>query len=107
MAKQTITKLIDDIDGSEASESLSFSFDGAEYEIDLNEEHANRLREALRPFTDAGRRTSGGRGRPTTRKASTGNDTKAIRLWAVDNGFQVNSRGRIQADIIEKYHAAH
>jgi Lsr2 len=105
MARKTIVTLEDDLDGSKASETVNFAVDGAEYEIDLNDEHANELREALRRYTDAARKTSGGRSRQA-HKASR-NDAKAIRMWALDNGIQVNTRGRIQADVVEKYQAAH
>lgn len=105
--RKTIVVLSDDIDGSEASESIQFALDGAEYEIDLNDEHARELREVLQRFAQAGRKASGGRGRPAGRKSSgSGMDTKAVRLWALDNGFKVNTRGRIQQDILEKYQAA-
>ncbi len=109
MAKKTVVVLEDDIDGSEASETISFALDGSEYVIDLNEGHANELRGALSRFTDAGRKVSGGRGRPVARtKSSQGApDAKAVRMWAVENGIQVNTRGRIQAEVVEKYEAAH
>lgn len=109
MAKKTVVVLEDDIDGSEASETISFALDGSEYVIDLNEGHANELRRALSRFTDAGRRISGGRGRPANRTKSSqgGPDAKAVRMWALENGIQVNTRGRIQADVVEKYEAAH
>ncbi|MHC6231979.1 histone-like nucleoid-structuring protein Lsr2 [Arthrobacter sp. MMS24-T111] len=109
MAKKTVVVLEDDIDGSEASETISFALDGSEYVIDLNEGHANELRGALSRFTDAGRRVSGGRGRPAARTKSSqgGPDAKAVRMWAVENGIQVNTRGRIQAEVVEKYEAAH
>lgn len=108
MARKVITILSDDLDGSEANETISFALDGTEYEIDLNETNAAELRNALSRFTDAARKTSSGRGRSTARKSSgSGVDTKSVRLWAIENGFQVNTRGRIQADIMEKYQAAH
>jgi hypothetical protein len=109
MAKKTVVLLEDDIDGSEAKETITFSLDGTEYEIDLNEGHANELREALARFTEAGRKVAGGRGRPASRTRSSlgGQDAKAVRLWAAENGIQVNTRGRIQADVVEKYEAAH
>ncbi|PTT70380.1 histone-like nucleoid-structuring protein Lsr2 [Arthrobacter sp. HMWF013] len=109
MAKKTVVVLEDDIDGSEASETISFALDGSEYVIDLNEGHANELREALSRFTDAGRKVSGGRGRPVARTKSSqgGPDAKAVRMWAVENGIQVNTRGRIQAEVVEKYEAVH
>ena len=110
MAKKTVVLLEDDIDGSEANETISFVLDGSEYEIDLNEGHANELREALARFINAGRRVTGGRGRPVARTKSSshgGPDAKAVRLWAAENGIQVNARGRIQADVVENYEAAH
>jgi hypothetical protein len=107
MATKIITRLEDDLDGSEASETISFALDGIEYAIDLNDEHAGELREALRRFTDAARKTSGGRGRPARKSAGGQADAKTVRMWALDNGLQVNTRGRIQADIVEQYQAAH
>jgi hypothetical protein len=47
MAKKTVVLLEDDIDGSEATGTLSFALDGSDYEIDLNEGHAKELREGL------------------------------------------------------------
>jgi hypothetical protein len=110
MAKKTVVILSDDLDGSEASESIQFALDGTEYEIDLNNDNANELRGALERFTAVARKTSGGRSRPSGRKSSSshgGPDAKAVRQWAAENGIQVNTRGRIQADIVEKYEAAH
>ncbi|MBX7445974.1 MULTISPECIES: Lsr2 family protein [unclassified Arthrobacter] len=110
MAKKTVVVLEDDIDGSEASETISFALDGSEYVIDLNEGHANELRGALSRFTEAGRRVSSGRGRSAaarTKSSQGGPDAKAVRMWAVENGIQVNTRGRIQAEVVEKYEAAH
>jgi hypothetical protein len=106
--RKTVVVLEDDIDGSEASETLNFSVDGTEYEIDLNADHANELRSALSRYTNAARKVTSGRSRPVARKTSgAGTDAKAIRMWAIDNGLQVNTRGRIQADIVEKYLASH
>lgn len=104
MARKIITILSDDLDGSEASETVNFALDGTEYEIDLTEAHANELREALRKYTNVARKASGGRGRPARKTSSS--DAKAIRMWALNQGMQVNTRGRIQADIVEKYQAA-
>jgi len=110
MAKKTVVVLEDDIDGSEASETISFALDGSEYVIDLNEGHANDLRGALERYTDAGRKVTGGRGRSAAARAKSsqaGPDAKAVRMWALENGIQVNTRGRIQAEVVEKYEAAH
>jgi hypothetical protein len=110
MAKRVITTLEDDLDGSEANETIIFSIDGAEYEIDLNDAHANELREAMNKYTSVARK-SAGRAKQT-RRASNGNgngngngstDTKAVRAWAIENGIPISTRGRIQADVMERY----
>jgi hypothetical protein len=108
MARKTVITLEDDLDGSEASETVQFAIDGTEYEIDLSEEHANELRQVIGRFTGAARKSSGARGRPTGRKSPSGGiDAKIIRKWAQDKGLTVNARGRIQAEIVEQYQAAH
>lgn len=108
MAKRVITTLEDDLDGSEAIETINFSIDGTEYEIDLNDAHANELRGAMNKYTSVARKTAG-RARPA-RKPAAGigaNDTKAVRAWAIENGIAISSRGRVQADVIARYEAAH
>lgn len=104
MAKRTVVLLEDDIDGSEASETVTFALDGNDYEIDLNVPHANELREALKRYVSVARKP-GGRGRAARRSAADP-DTKTIREWAKQNGIEVNSRGRIHGDVVEKYKAA-
>ncbi|AOT05828.1 histone-like nucleoid-structuring protein Lsr2 [Arthrobacter sp. U41] len=103
MAQRVVTLLEDDFDSSKASETLSFALDGVEYAIDLNDSHARELREVFSRYTKAARKT-GGRAR-TARPASS--NAREVRLWAVGQGLPVNTRGRIQADIMETYEAAH
>jgi Lsr2 len=64
MAQKVQTVFIDDLDGTEADGTVRFSLDGTEYEIDLNADHTQALREALAPYVDAGRRVSGSARRP-------------------------------------------
>jgi hypothetical protein len=109
MVKRVITTLEDDLDGSEANETITFSIDNAEYEIDLNDAHADELREVIGRYTAVARKTAG-RPRPARRViagAGGGNDTKVVRAWAIENGILVSARGRIQADVMERYAAAH
>lgn len=106
MAKRVITTLEDDLDGSEANETIIFSIDAAEYEIDLNNVHAAELREAMNKYTAVARKTTGRTG-PARRRSTGSKDAKAVRAWAVENGIPVNARGRIQADVMERYAAAH
>ncbi|MFB7247396.1 hypothetical protein CW362_22030 [Streptomyces populi] len=105
MAQQIITRLLDDLDGSEAFETIVFGLDGKTYEIDLNEENAGKLREALAPYVDKGRKQSqsrGGKRAGATPVAVDGN-TALVRAWAKENGYEVNDRGRVPAEIKEAY----
>jgi len=98
MAQKVQVVLIDDLDGGEASETVTFGLDGASYEIDLSEQNAAQLR-----------RVSGRTSRPTARRggSSSSTDTTAVRAWAKENGFKVSERGRISAEVQEAYAAAH
>lgn len=116
MATQTTITLIDDIDGSEAVETVEFALDGASYEIDLNEKHAKKLRDVLANYVAHarhvdGRRTSGGRrSRASSGRANARNSREqlqAVRDWARKQGYEVSDRGRIAAAIQEAFDAAH
>ena len=43
MAPKTVVTLIDDIDGGGAVRTVTFSLDGRDYEIDLNNSHMDAL----------------------------------------------------------------
>lgn len=111
MAQKVQVLLVDDLDGGEADETVTFALDGKTYEIDLTTANADKLRGALEPYAKSGRRT-GGRaaagGRGKARIAAGGHkDTAEIRKWAKENGYNVNDRGRVPADIREAYEKAH
>ncbi|MDP9443321.1 MAG: Lsr2 family protein [Actinomycetota bacterium] len=112
MAQKVVTRLEDDIDGSEAAETVTFGLDGKQYQIDLNEEHAGDLREVLAPFISVARPLGGAGGGRKARAAapqqrtSTEVDSKAVRVWAEANGIKVSPRGRLSADVVEQYRAA-
>ncbi len=118
MAQKVLTTLQDDIDGSKASETVTFSLDGVTYQIDLNARHATRLRKTFAPFITAGRRVSGRTTRRNigTRPAAarqarpepvpTPVDPAAVRAWAAANRIKVSPRGRIPGSIIEQFRAA-
>ena len=113
----TITQMTDDLDGSEAVLTLSYSFDGQAYEIDLNEKNAEEFREAVAPYLSASRKagpaktSSAGRGSRSgggkAPKADGEVDTQAVRAWAQEQGLEVNTRGRISGKVLEQYRAAH
>ncbi|ACZ31981.1 hypothetical protein Xcel_2975 [Xylanimonas cellulosilytica DSM 15894] len=111
MVQKTQVVLIDDIDGTEADETVTFALDGVSYEIDLTSAHAAELREALASWIGHGRKSSA---RAAAAPRSTGRRTSAdraqlakIREWARDNGFKVSDRGRISAEVIAAFEAAH
>ena len=43
LKKYQVAKMVDDLDGSEATRTIRFSIDGAHYEIDLSKENADQL----------------------------------------------------------------
>ena len=113
MAQKVNIVLVDDIDGSDATQTVTFGLDGASYEIDLNDDHASALREALATYVGHGRKVGRGGGARRTRSTSTastasasGASAKEIREWAKANGHAVPDRGRIPADVREAYDAA-
>ena len=58
MAQKVQTLFVDDLDGSAADGTVRFGLDGTDYEIDLNTEHAQALRDALARYVSAGRRAA-------------------------------------------------
>ncbi|MGX1162798.1 Lsr2 protein [Arthrobacter sp. SLBN-100] len=109
MAQKVNIILVDDLDGGSADENVKFGLDGASYEIDLSAANAAELRSSLERFIGAARKASGGGGRTARTKPSGGgrsHDSAQIRQWARENGYTVNSRGRIQAEIQEAYQKA-
>jgi hypothetical protein len=113
MAQKVTVSLVDDLDGSEAEETVEFGLDGAFYEIDLSEDNAERLRDALAEYVEHARR-SGGRKRPAgrgvvgraPRTASADREqNQAMREWARKQGMNISDRGRIPKEVAEAYNA--
>jgi hypothetical protein len=105
MAQKVNIILVDDLDGSEADETLTFGLDGTTYEIDLNDRNAAALREALSGYVGHARKVTSGARRG--RKAAGSSNTKDVREWARGQGMDVSERGRISADVQQAYDAAH
>lgn len=120
MAQKVVVSLVDDLDQSEADETVEFGLDGATYEIDLSESNASVLRDKLADYVAHARR-SGGRRKsstasspaPASRRAGGGRaavdreQNQAIREWARKQGMTVSERGRIPSEVSEAYHKAH
>ena len=112
MAQKHIVQLIDDLDDGTADETVSFSVDGAAYEIDLSASNAAKLRDSLAPYVANARRAGRGGVRTSSPTASSPkrarNDreqTHAVREWARKNGHSIGEKGRIPARILDAYNA--
>lgn len=109
MAQKVQVVLVDDLDGGDADETVTFALDGVAYEIDLNAKNAAALREALAPWVGharrvGGRTRSGGARRGGTPRSAGGKNSE-IREWARANGYTVSERGRIPAEVKSAYDA--
>ena len=115
MAKQVITVLTDDLDGTDADRTVEFGLDGVSYAIDLSEKNVGKLRTALEPYLTVATRMgrTGGNGRigsratPPAKGRTTRDQNQEIRQWASQNGHTLSDRGRIPAPIIAAFNAAH
>ena len=117
MAQKVQVVLVDDLDGGTADETVSFSLDGAAYEIDLTTENAQKLRDQLAAYVGSARRVGGRGGRGRSRGGRSGGadaggrrsgsrrggESAQIREWARNSGYQVSERGRISAEIRDAY----
>ncbi|MEJ2863221.1 histone-like nucleoid-structuring protein Lsr2 [Actinomycetospora flava] len=125
MAQRTTVTVLDDLDQSEADETVEFGLDGVRYEIDLTEKHATALCDALKDFVEHARRTGGRRrgsstGAAGSSRAGSGSrgglgdraggttsvdreQNHAIRDWAPTQGMTISDRGRIPREVTEAY----
>ncbi|WP_040796135.1 histone-like nucleoid-structuring protein Lsr2 [Nocardia higoensis] len=110
MARKVTVLLVDDIDGtSVADETVAFALDGVNYELDLAASNAEQLRKMFAQWTPYARRVGKAPGAKTAGKARRDGEqdqTLAIRKWALSEGMQVSSRGRVSAKVVEAYHRA-
>jgi len=108
MAQKVHIVLEDDLDGSDASQTVTFALDGTSYEIDLNDKNAAALRDAMATYVGHARKVTGARrGRRSSAATSAGHSAKEIRDWARSHGHKVPERGRIPASVREAFEAAH
>jgi len=105
MAQKVQVLLLDDLDGGEADETVSFSLDGGTYEIDLSGTNATKLRDSLHPYVEHARKAGTTR-RRRSRGTSSRERSAEIRTWAKSRGKKVNERGRIPQTIVDEFEAA-
>ena len=114
MAQRTTVQLIDDITGEAIEDgkgrTVTFAVDGVDYEIDLAEKQANKFAEALETYVSHARKVGGRRASSSTPNRSSKSqrdyEPKAVREWAKSNKIELPPRGRIPADVIQKFRDA-
>jgi hypothetical protein len=116
VAQKVVTLLTDDITGKDIpegeGETIDFAFGGYTYSIDLDTKNAKKFRDAMAYYIDHARRTGKSNVLPLRRsgegrRSSSDVDPSEVRAWAEESGYEVSPRGRIRAEIIEAYRAAH
>ncbi len=117
MARQITERLIDDLDGSDATQTVEFAYKGKSYTLDLNDNNASDFEDALARYIaaagkpDTAQSSRGGRGGKRQAPASAGRSDgdyspKDVRAWAQANDVEVPARGRIPGKVIEQYKAS-
>jgi len=106
MAQKTIIQLEDDIDGTEADETVAFALDGTNYEMDLTSENADALRGVLDNYTAKARKVGKAKSSRKAAAAPSGPAAAEVRAWAKDNGHNVSDRGRIPAEVRRAFDSA-
>ncbi|HEY6797232.1 MAG TPA: Lsr2 family protein [Kineosporiaceae bacterium] len=114
MAQKVVTLLTDDITGKEIPEgdgaTIDFAFQGYTYTIDLDAKNAKKFRDTMALYIEHARRTGKSNVVPLRRsgeRRTSDVDPSEVRAWAEENGYEVSPRGRIKAEIVEAYKAAH
>ncbi|WP_275792879.1 histone-like nucleoid-structuring protein Lsr2 [Prescottella equi] len=110
MAQKVVVQLIDDLEGEpidSGGETISFAVNGVEYSIDLNEKNATEFHRKMDYYIKYATRVGGRKAARPAKRTTNGANTQQIREWANANGYTVSARGRIAADILESYTAAH
>jgi hypothetical protein len=114
VSQKIIYQLVDDLSGEAIAEgegeTVRFAIDGVSYEIDVTKANAAKLRKAVAPYAEAGRRVVGTRapqGRRRSAGPSSDRNLSEVREWARAQGLPVSTRGRIPAEILAEYDKAH
>lgn len=118
MAREVVqlVKFIDDFDGTEVDEkeieTIKFGYRGKNYSIDLKLTNAKKFDDAIKKWVAAAsEETTRSRAAASTRRSTGSGRSKeqlaAIRAWLIQNNYEVAPRGRIKAELIEAFDAAH
>ena len=61
MAQRVTIEMMDDLDSSQADQTVRFAVDGNAYEIDLSKKNAAKMRRDLGRYIEHARKAAGGR----------------------------------------------
>ena len=122
MARQIVVEHVDDIDGTPIAEgkgeTIAFSVNGIEYQIDLSAKNAKEFYKKLDHYIDHATKV-GGRKNRSAGTLTSGDEVNrkpvrrerdhvgAVREWAREQGYDIGVRGRIPTEIADAYNAAH
>ncbi|MGO4586743.1 Lsr2 family protein [Arthrobacter sp. 2RAF6] len=109
MTREVIPRLVDDLDGSEATQTIEFSFQGISYQFDLNDSNATYFESLLSPYIEKGAKQGGvtaGTKRTAAASTLTKARTKRLRAWALEHQIPMADRGKIAQHIVERYESA-
>ena len=110
MAQKIVMTLVSDLSGEELGDhdgrTVTFGLDGVDYEIDLSGKEADKFNKSLEQYVSNARRVGGRRRTRGATANKSGVDTKAVRAWAAEHGYQVSSRGRIPQEVLAAYKIA-
>lgn len=112
MSREIFYKVVSDLSKTTLEEddvnTVQFGWAGSTYELDLSNEEATELTEMMEKYTAAGRKVSRTAGTRTSAPAAKSDKEylARIREWAVANGREVNSRGRIKQELKDAYEAS-
>lgn len=110
MAERVIRQLVSDLSGEDIKpgkgRTVSFSFDGATYTIDLTDKEFTAFEKVLAPYTGKGSKVRAARGARSEGTKGGKPDLAAVRAWAKSNGYTVSDRGRIAQEIVSAFKAA-
>jgi Lsr2 len=110
MGRNKKVVFVDDVDGTDASETVEFGLDGVRYEIDLSEANAEALRRTLQRWAKCGRYADErsrrvARARPWHGRVSAP-ERATIREWGIANGFRVGRRGPLPVEAVHAFREA-
>jgi hypothetical protein len=120
LARGVVEELVDEGD-RDVVETVRLSYRGVDYEIDLSAKESRAIDRALAPYLEGARRVPNARRAPASRRVAGGRRAPAgradaaaaaptareVRAWAAAQGISVSERGRVSADLMSRYHAAH